>query len=176
MKFTQHISKGTIQGHPVPPQYCTDTISYQNIPTTKVCTVKAVVFPVVMYRCESWTRKEASDNWCFQTVVLEKTLESPLECKEIKEVHPKENQPWIFTGRADAEAPILWSPDVKSQLIGKDPDAGKGCRQEEKEVTEDEMVGWHHQLNRYEFEQTGKIVKDRETWHAAVHAVAKSWT
>ena len=92
----------------------------------------------------------------FQNVVLEETLESPLGYKEIKPVNPKGNQPWIFIGRTDAkaEAPILWPPDVKSWLIGKDPDAGKYWGQEEKWVTEDEMVGWHHRLNEHEFEQT----------------------
>ena len=96
-------------------------------------------------------------NWCFWTVVLEKTLESPLNSKEIKSVNPKGNQPWIFTGRTDAEAitPILRPPHVKSQLIGKDPDAGENWGEDEKEETEDEMVGWHHQLNGHEFEQTG---------------------
>ena len=105
---------------------------------------------------ESWAPK----NWCFLTVVLEKTLESPLDCKEIKPDNPKGNQPWIFTGRTDAkaEAWILWPPDVKSWLIGKDPDAGKDWRQE-KGTAEDEMVGWHHQLNGHEFEQT---LGDRE--------------
>ena len=100
---------------------------------------------------ERWALK----NWRFWTVVLEKTLESPLGCKEIKPVHPKGNQPWIFFGRTDAKAvaPVLWPPDAKSQLIGKDPDAGKDWRQEERK-TEDEMVGWDHWLNRYEFEQT----------------------
>ena len=94
---------------------------------------------------ESWVPK----NWCFWTVVLEKTLESPLDCKEIQPVHPKGNQPWIFIGRTDTEAetPILWPPDVKSWLIWKDPDAGKDWRREEKGTTEDEMVGWHHWLN-----------------------------
>ena len=94
-------------------------------------------------------------NGCFQTVVLQKTLESPLESKEIKPVNPKGNQPWILIGRTDAEgeAPILWPPDVKSQLIGKDPDAWKNWRQEENGTTEDEMVGWHHWLNGHEFEQ-----------------------
>ena len=87
-------------------------------------------------------------------VVLEKTLESPLDSKEIKPVNPKGNQPWTFIGRTDAEAPILWPPDAKSWLIGKDPDAGKDWGQEEKGVTEDEMVGWHHRLNEHEFEQT----------------------
>ena len=98
---------------------------------------------------ESWVLK----NWCFWTVVLEKTHESPLDCKEIKLVHPKGNQPWIFIGRTDAEAetPILWPPDVKNWLIGKDPVAGKDWRWEEKGMTEDEMVGWHHQLYGHEF-------------------------
>ena len=99
---------------------------------------------------KSWVLK----NWCFWTVVLEKTLESPLDCEEIQPVHPKGNQSWIF-GRTDAEAevPILWPPDAKNWLIGKDPDAGKDWRQEEKGMTEDEMVGWHHRLDRHEFEQ-----------------------
>ena len=90
-----------------------------------------------------------------RTVVLEKTLESPLDCKEIKPIKPNGNQSWIFTGRTDAEAeaPIIWPPDGKSQLIGKDPDAGRDWRQEEKGTTEDEMVGWDHQLNGHEFEQ-----------------------
>ena len=94
-------------------------------------------------------------NWCLCIVVLEKTLESPLDYKEIQPVHPKGNQSWIFIGRTDAEAetPILWPPDAKSRLIEKDPDAGKDWRQKEKGVTEDEMVGWHHQLNGHEFEQ-----------------------
>ena len=100
---------------------------------------------------ESWVPK----NWCFRTVVLEKTLESPLDCREIKPVNPKENQSWIFIGRTDAEAEtsILWPPDVKSWLTGKDPDAGEFWRQEEKGMTEDEMVGWHHWLAGHEFEQ-----------------------
>ena len=99
---------------------------------------------------ESWALK----NWCFWTVVLEKTLESPLDCKESKPVNPKGNQSWILTGRTDAEAdvPILWPHDVMSWLIRKDPDAGKDWRQEEK-MTEGKMVGWHHQLNGPEFEQ-----------------------
>jgi len=100
---------------------------------------------------ESWAPLK---NWCFWTVVLEKTLESPLDCKEIKPVHPKGNQSWIFTGRTDdgAETPILWPPNVKNRLIGKDPDAGKDWRWEEKGMKEDEIVGWHHWLNRHEFE------------------------
>ena len=94
------------------------------------------------------------NNWCFLTVVLEKTLESPLDCKEIQPVHPKGNQSWVFTGRTDVEAEILilWPPDTKSWLIGKDPDAGKEWRQEEKRKTE-KKVGWHHQLTGHEFEQ-----------------------
>ena len=87
--------------------------------------------------------------------MLDKTLESPLDCKKIKPINPKGNQPWIFIGRpdAEAEAPVLWPPDTKSQLIGKDPDDGKDWRQEVKGVTEDERVGWHHWLNGHEFEQ-----------------------
>ena len=97
---------------------------------------------------ESWAPK----NWCFWTVVLEKAFASPLDCKEIKPVHPKGNQSWIFIGRTDAEAgaPILWPPDEKTWLIWKDPDAGKDWRREEK-GTEDEIVGWHHELNGQEY-------------------------
>ena len=106
---------------------------------------------------EGWAPK----NLCFQTVVLEKTIESPLDCKEIKPVNSKGNQSWIIIGRTDAkaEAPKLWPPDGKSWLIGKDPDAGKDWRQEEKGMTEDEMVGWHHWLKEHEFEPT---LRDRE--------------
>ena len=120
---------------------------------------------------EGWVSK----NWYFRTVVLEKTLKSPLDGKKIKPVNPKGNHPWIFVGRTDveAEASILWPLDAKSQLIAKDPDAEKDWRQEEEEVAEDEMVGWHHWFNGYEFEQT---LKDRGAWHTAVNGVAKSWT
>ena len=99
---------------------------------------------------ESWVLK----NWCFWTVVLEETLESPLDCKEIQAVHPKGDQSWVFIGKTDAKAetPLLWPRDVKSWLNGKDPDAGKDWRWEEKGMTEDEMVGWYHQLNGYKFE------------------------
>ena len=99
---------------------------------------------------ESWALK----NWCFWTVVLEKTLESPLDCEEIQPVHPKGYQSWVFIGRTDVEAetPILWPPDAKSWLIGKDSDAGRDWGQEEKGKTKDEMVGWHHQLHGHEFE------------------------
>ena len=114
---------------------------------------------LVMYGSESWTIKKAecwTINWCFWIVVLEKTFERPLESKEIKPVNPKQNKPWIFIGRTDAEAevPKFWLPDVKGTLIRKDPDAGKDWVQEEKRVTEDEMIGWHYRLNGQEFEQT----------------------
>ena len=101
---------------------------------------------------ESWALK----NWCFWTVVLEKTLESPLDCKEIQPVHSKGDQPWMFFGRndANAETPVLWPPHVKSWLIGKDSDAGRNCGQEEKGMTEKEMAGWHHRLDEYEFAWT----------------------
>ena len=104
---------------------------------------------------ESWALKD----WWFCTVLLEKTLESPLNCEEIQPVHPKGDQSWIFIGKTDAEpeTAILWSPDVKNWLIGKDPDAGKDWRWEEKGMTEDEMVGWHHWLNGHEFEQVSGV-------------------
>ena len=120
---------------------------------TKVHLVKAMVFPVVMYGCELDYRESwAPKNWCFWTVVLQKILESPSDCK-IQPVHPKGNQSWVFIGRTDVEAetPILWPHDVKNWLIWKDPDPGKDWRWEEKGMTEDEMVGWHHQLNGHEF-------------------------
>ena len=121
----------------------------------KVCLVKAMVFPVVMYGCESWTVKKAEQQridafelWCW-----EKTLESPLSYKEIQLVHPKGDPSWVFIGRTDAEAesPILWPPVAKRWLIGKDPDAEKDWGQEEKGMTEDDMVGWHHQLDGHGF-------------------------
>ena len=123
---------------------------------TKVRLVKTMVFSsshVWMWELnynESWALK----NWCFWTVMLEKTLVSPLDCKEIQPVHPKGNQSWMFIGRTDAKAetPILWTPDVKYWLIGKDPDAGKDWTWEEKGTTKDEMVGWHHRLNGRELE------------------------
>ena len=114
-----------------------------------------------MFECETWTIKKswAPENWCFWTVVLEKTLESPLDCKEIQPVHPKGNQSWIFIGGTDGKAvpPVLWPPDAKNWLIGKDPDAGNAWRQEEKGTTEDEMAGWHHPLNGQEFEQAPRV-------------------
>ena len=143
---------------------------------TKIHLVRAVVFStnhVWMWESdhkEGWMSK----NWRFWTVVLEKTTESPLDCKEIQAVNLKGNQSWILTGRTDveAEAPILWPCDVKNWLIGKDPDAGKDWRWEEKGTTEDEMVGWHHWE---QFEQApGVGDDDREAWRAAVRGVAKS--
>ena len=123
---------------------------------------------VLDYKEGWWALK----NWCFWTVLMKKTLESPLDCKEIKPVNPQGNQPWIFIGRTDAEAEaqILW------HLIGRDPDAWKNWRQEEKGMTEDEMVGWHHQLMDMGLSKLQEMVKDREAWHTAVHGVAKSWT
>ena len=123
---------------------------------------------------ESWVPK----NWCFWTVVLEKTLESLLDCKEIQPVNPKGNQSWIFFERTDAkaEAPILWLSDGKNWLIGKDPDAGKDWRLEEKGMREDEMVGWHHWLNEHEFEQTPGDGEGQGSLCAVVHRVTKSWT
>ena len=127
--------------------------------------------------CESWTIKKAEhwridafELWCWRR------LESPLDCKEIKPVNPKGNQSWIFIGRTDAEAPIFWPPDVKNWLIGKDRDAEKDWRQEEKGLTEDEVVGWHHWLDGHEFEQTLGVGNGQETWRAAVHGVTKSQT
>ena len=133
------------------------TINSRNIILqAKVHLVKAMLFPVVTHGCKSWTVKKiwGLKNLCFWTVVLEKTLESLLDCKKIQPVHPKGNQSWIFIGRTDAEAetPILWPPDVKNWLIWKDPDAGKDWRWEVKGSTEVEIIGWHHPLNGHEFD------------------------
>ena len=123
---------------------------------------------------KSWALK----NWCFWTVVLEKTLESPLDFKEIQLVHPKWYQSWIFIGRTDAktETPILWLPDVKDWLIGKDPDAGKDWRQKEKGTTEDEMAGWHHWLDGRESEWTLRVGDGQGGLACCIHGVAKSRT
>ena len=126
------------------------------LPTEVHLSGQTMVFPVVTYGCESWIIKKAEHQrtdafklWCWR-----RTLESPLDYKDIKPINHKGNQSWIFIGKTEAEAktPILWPPDVKNWLIGKDPDAGKDWRQEEKGMTEDEMVGWYHQLNGLEFE------------------------
>ena len=127
---------------------------------TKVCIVKATVFPVVMYECESWTTERLSTKeLMLLNCVLEKTLESPLDSKEIKPVNPKGNQSWIFIGRTDAEAPILWPPDANIQLTGEDPDAGNERGQEEKGAIEQEMVGWHHRVNSHEWSKLQEAVK-----------------
>ena len=125
--------------------------------------------------CEdSWAPK----NWCFWTVVLEKTFERPLDCKEIQPFHSKGDQSWVFTGRNDAKAetPVLWPPDAKSWLIGKDSAAGRDWGQEEKGTTEDEMAGWHHGLDGREPAELWEMVMDREDWCAAIHGIAKSRT
>ena len=123
---------------------------------------------------ESWGPK----NWCFWTVVLEKTLENPLDCKEIQPVHPKGDQSWVFIGRTDAEAetPILWPSDAKSWLIGKDPDAGEDWGQEKKETTEDEMVDGITDSMDVGLSELRELVIDREAWCAAIHGIAKSRT
>ena len=123
---------------------------------------------------EIWVLK----NWCFWTVVLEKTLESPLDCKEIQPVHPKGNQSWVFIGGTDVEAetPVLCSPDVKLWLIGKDPDAGNDWWQEEKGMPEDEMVGWHHWLDGHGFGWTLGVDDGQGGLGCCGHEVTKSWT
>ena len=123
---------------------------------------------------ESWVPK----NWCFVTVVLEKTLESPLHCKEIQPVHSEGDQPWDFFGRTDvkAETPILWLPHAKSWLFGKDSDVGRDWGQEEKGTTEDEMAGWHHRLYGLESEWTLGVGDGQEACRAAIHGVTESDT
>ena len=145
---------------------------------TKVHLVKTMVFPVVIHGYESWTTKKAECQRidAFWIVLLEETLESPLDIKEIKSVNPKGNQPWIFIRKTDAEAEasLLCPPDAKSPIIGKDHDAGKDWGQEAKGTTEDEMVGWYHWLNGPESEQMPGDSKDREAWCAVFHGVSMS--
>ena len=144
---------------------------------TKVCLVKAMFFPVVMYRCESWPIKKSElKNWWFWIVVLEKTLESPLDSKEIKPVNPKGNQPWIFIGRTVAGAPILWLLNMKSWFIGKDPDAGKDWRQEEKGAVENEIVDGITDWMDVSLSTLWETVKDREARCAVVYRLTKSHT
>ena len=147
---------------------------------TKVHLVKAMFFSSnhVQMWVSDHTEAWVPNNWCFQTVVLEKTLESPLHCKEIKPVNPRGNQPRTFIGRADAEAEasVIWPPDAKSQLIGKDPHAGKEQGQEEKGTTENEILDSIRDSMDMNLSKLQEIAEDRGAWHAIVHGVLKSQT
>ena len=152
---------------------------------TKVCLVKAMVFPVVMYGCELYSEEGwALKNWCFWTVVLEKTLESALDYKEIQPVHSKGDQPWDFFGRNDAKAetPVVWPPHAKGWLIREDSDAGRDWGQEEKGTTEDEMAGWHHWLDAHESEWTPGVGDGQgglaccDSWGRKESDTTENWT
>ena len=153
--------------------------SRDNTLPTKVHLVKAVVFPVVIYGCESWTIKKAEcwidafELWCWRRL-----LRIPWTIRRSNQSIPKKIRPGCSLERhmLEAETPILWPPDVKSWLIWKDPDAGKDWRQGEKGTAEDEMIGWHHWLSRHKFEKLRELAMDREAWHAAIHGVTKNWT
>ena len=143
---------------------------------TKVCLVKAMVLPVVMYGCEmdceeSWVPK----NWCFWTLVLEKILESPLDCKEIQAIHSEGDQPWVFFGRNDAKAetPVLWPPHAKSWLIGQDPDAGSRKRRGRQRMR---WLDGIINLMDMNLSELWDLVMDREAWRTVIHGVANTWT
>ena len=165
MKYSLGISTNHFAGHMKWAQYYKPTI-LQFTSSVHKPSGQIFGFPSSHVRMWELDHKEswALKNWCFWTVLLEKTLESPLDCKDIKPVHPKGNQSQIFIRRTDAEAeaPILWPPYANGQLIRKDPDAEKDWRQEEKGMTEDKMIWWHHRLSGYEFEQLREMVKNWE--------------